>query len=401
MNRRTKKCNGRSNTGPFTAHGKAGKPPVFGGPQGRVARIVRSRKAFTLPELMVTLVVSGLLVSGIVSGYMVQKRSYEDEASLIDMQMNGRLATDRVAEVIRNAGLGCKDNFPPKEIQEVEGVFANYGEVFSVEDRVDRPDRLTVVSGLRPRTRVETVGADHVVLEDIDNLNGVPHFDVDKNRYIFFSPQADNQFLEALSVDEVTRQVTLSPPCATTGNEFCSIREGDTVFRVNAYTITVDESGGTANTAFDVDGDGNDAIDSDNDCFGPLCEEVPDLYIYNNTVDLIRDSDVAAAGEANVRTAEVAEGVEDIQFQFGWDDDESGEIDPDEFVDAPPQDKVDEIRAVRVFLLVRTLQREPEPVKECEDMAGQYTLANHTFTVDCHYHRQLFEETVMVRNMNL
>ncbi len=88
----------------------------------RAARIVCSTKAFSLPELMITLLVSGILVIGMVGGYMVQKRSYEDEASMIDMQMNGRIAMDRAAEVVRNAGLGCVDNFPPKDNQTVQSL---------------------------------------------------------------------------------------------------------------------------------------------------------------------------------------------------------------------------------------------------------------------------------------
>ncbi len=163
----------------------------------RAARIVCSTKAFSLPELMITLVVSGLLVTGIVGGYVVQKRSYEDEAGLIDMQMNGRLAMDRAAEVVRNAGLGCMDNFPPKDNQILQGAFNNYTQVFTVQDRNDGPDVLTVVSGLRRRTVVEAVGSDHVVLEDIKNPNDVNFFDLDKNRYIFFSPQGENQFLRS------------------------------------------------------------------------------------------------------------------------------------------------------------------------------------------------------------
>jgi prepilin-type N-terminal cleavage/methylation domain-containing protein len=352
------------------------------------ARIVRSRKAFSLPELLVTLVVSGLLVGGIVSGYMVQKKTYEDEADLIDMQMNGRLAMNRVAEVIRSAGLGCKDNF--QETDKVEGAFTDYTEVFTVLDRNDGPDRLTVVTGLRSRTRVETVGADHVILEEIENPNGVPYFDVDKNRYIFFSPQADNQYLEALAVDDVAREVRLSHPCTTTGNDFCSIRQGDNVFRVNAYTITVDET--TSGVVYDVDGDGSD-IDYDGD-------GTPDLYIYSNANDLIPDPDIAGVGQVNVSTAEVAEGIDDIQFQYGWDDDDSGEIEPDEFVDNPPLDRLDEVRAVRVFILVRTLSDNPN----YQDPNTAYTLANHTINLsadDRRYHRQVFEETVMVRNLNL
>jgi hypothetical protein len=257
-----------------------------------------------------------------------------------------------------------------------------------VVPRDNGPDVLTVVSGLRRRTEVETVGADHVVLAEIENPNGVPYFNVDKNRYIFFSPQGDNQYIQVLAVDEITREVRLSAPCATLGNEFCSIRQGDNVFRVNAFTITLDESRGTV---YDVDWDGSN-LDSDVDA-------VPDLYIYRNASDLIPDSDIAGAGQSNVSTAEVAEGIEDLQFRFGWDANENGEIEDVEFVDDPTGNE-EEVRAVRVYLLSRSLSPNPNYT----DTRTAYTLANHTINLnadDRHYHRQLFEETVMVRNMNL
>jgi hypothetical protein len=354
----------------------------------QATKILRSTEAFSLTELMVTLVVSGLLVTGIAGGYLVQKRSYEDEASLIDMQLNGRLATDRVAEIIRNAGLGCKDNFPPTKNDTLQGVFQNYTEVFTVKDRNDGPDVLTVVSGLRRRTVVETVGPDHVVLQEIENPNGVAFFDLDKSRYIFFSPQGSNEYLEVLSVDEMSRQVRLSAPCTTTTNEFCSIKEGDNVFRVNAYTMTLDQNGGEI---IDVDGDGSVA-DRDGDL-------VPDLYIYSNTRDLIPDHDVTGFGQANISSAEVAQGIEALQFRFGWDANENGEIEDVEFVDDPTGNEGD-VRAVRVFLLSRTLTPEPNYT----DPNASYTLGNHTLTLNTDerkYHRQLFVETVMVRNLNL
>lgn len=367
----------------------------------QAARILRSTKAFSLVELMVTLVVSGLLVTGIVSGYVVQKRSYEDESGMIDMQMNGRLAMNRVAEVIRNAGLGCMDNFPPKNNEEIVGAFAEYKRVFTVEDNNNRPDVLTVVSGRRSRTVVESLGADHVVLEEIENPNGVPFFDLDKNRYIFFSPQGENQFLEVLGVDPSTRVVKLSAPCTTLDNEFCSIREGDNVFRVNAFTIALDQNG-SGSVYLDVDQDGVD-VDGDGD-------GVPDLYIYSNTSDLIPDLDAASAGQVNVSTAEAAEGIEALQFRFGWDMDGDGEIylddenqDADEFVNDPTGNE-DDIRAVRIYLLARSLLPDPNYAKNNPDESKTYTLANYNLTVSgdlLRYHRQLFVETVMVRNLNL
>ena len=270
----------------------------------------------------------------------------------------------------------------------LQGTFHNYTHVFTVRDRSDGPDVLTVVSGLRPRTKVETLAADHVVVEEIKNPNNVPFFDLDKNRYIFFSPQGGNEFLEVLGVDEVTRELRLSAPCTTTDNEFCSIREGDDVFRVNAYTITLDQNGAEI---IDVDDDGT-VVDRDGD-------STPDLYIYSNTRDLIPDIEVAATGEANVSSAEVAEGIEALQFRFGWDADEDGEIGDAEFVDDPTGNE-DRVRAVRIYLLSRTLSADPNYT----DPNSTYTLANQPVTLntdDRHYHRQLFVETVMVRNMNL
>lgn len=371
-----------------TAPDKARKTLPYQGDGSRAVSLVRSKKGFSLAELMVTLVVSGLLVSGIVSGYMVQKRTYEDEAVLIDMQMNGRLAMDRVSEILRSAGLGCKDNFPPQDNQVLEGVFNNYNRVFTAVDRNDGPDVLTVVSGQRRRTRVESVAADHVVLEEMMNPNGVPYFDLDKNRYIFFSPQGENQYLQVLAADGVTRQVSLSAPCTTIDSDFCTIRQGDNVFRVNAYTISLDQNGAEI---IDVDGDGTVA-DRDGDF-------VPDLYIYSNTMDLVADTDAASTGQANVSSAEVAEGIEALQFRFGWDANDSGEIEDAEFVDDPTGNE-DEVRAVRVYLLSRSLSSSPGYT----DPNTEYSLANYTRTLNSderHYHRQLFVETVMVRNMNL
>jgi prepilin-type N-terminal cleavage/methylation domain-containing protein len=362
--------------------------PFQGFPVSRALRKARSARGFSLPELMITLVVSGLLVTGIVGGYLVQKRSYEDEASMIDMQMSGRLAMDRIAEIVRTAGLGSKDNFPPKDNQTLEGAFNDYATFFTAQDRIDGPDVLTVVTGLRRRTVVESIGADYVVLEEIRNPNNVGFFDLDKNRYIFFSPQGENQFLEVLAVDEATRELRLSSPCTMLDDQFCSIRAGDSVFRVNAYTIAIDQNGGEI---IDVDGDGT-VVDRDGD-------SIPDLYIYSNTKDLVPDSDLAGPGEANVSSAEVAEGIEALQFRFGWDVNENGEIEDAEFVDDPTGNE-DRVRAVRIFLLARTLTADPNYT----DPNPTYTLANHTITLDADsskYHRQMFVETVMVRNMNL
>lgn len=330
------------------------------------------RGGFSLTELLVALVVSGVLVVGIAGGYVVQKRTYEDEANLRDLQMNGRLALDQIARVVRNAGLGCTENFPPHGTDTLQGAFRTVSRVFTAENHTDGPDRLTVVTGLASRTRIQSRAEGTIFL--LASING---FDLTTGRYIFIAPSDNNRFQEIQAINDLN--VTLS----SSRSAFA----GDKVFRVNAYTIMLDQA--DRDTPLDVDGDG-DTDDGDGD-------GIPDLAIFDNTMDL-----------ADERLVQVAEGIEDLQFRYGWDANEDGVISDAEYVDDPAGNE-ERIRAVRIFLLVRGLQ----PDRHFTDPNGSYTIADHTIDLDTndgngidsdfdhHYHRQVFVETVMVRNLNL
>ncbi len=330
------------------------------------------RGGFSLTELLVALVVAGVLVVGVVGGYVVQKGTYESEANLRDLQMNGRLALDQIARVVRNAGLGCRENFPPHGTDTLQGAFRTVSRVFTAQNRADGPDTLTVVSGLASRARVQTSTEGATF-----RLSSVDGFGLTTGRYIFIAPWENNRFQEVLAISGLDVTVSSSRP----------VFAGDKVFRVNAYTITLDQE--DRNTPLDVDGDG-DTDDSDGD-------GVPDLVIFDNIANL-----------ADETLAETAEGIEDLQFQYGWDADEDGVISDAEYVDDPTGNE-ERVRAVRIFLLVRGLR----PDRHFTDASGSYTIADHTINLDTndgngidsdfdhHFHRQLFVETVMVRNQNL
>jgi prepilin-type N-terminal cleavage/methylation domain-containing protein len=334
--------------------------------------LLLKQNGFSLTELLVALVVSGVLIIGVVGGYIVQKGTYEAEASLRDMQLNGRLAMDQVARVIRDAGLGCRDNFSPSGDDVVQGAFRTASAVFSAQNRTDGPDTLTAATGLASRTRVQADASGTVVrLENVDGL------DATTGRYICIAPSDGNRFQEILSLSG--QDVTVSTSS--------TVHAGDKVFQVNVHTITLDQE--SKSTPIDVDGDGS-TDDSDGD-------QIPDLAIDDNLTDLDEEA-----------LTEVAEGIEDIQFQFGWDADENGFIDPAEYVNDPTGNE-EQIRAVRVFILARSVL----PDAHYTDPNPSYTIADHTINLDTndangidsdfdhHYHRQLLIETVMVRNRNL
>jgi prepilin-type N-terminal cleavage/methylation domain-containing protein len=334
--------------------------------------LLLNRGGFTLTELLVALAVSGVLVVGLAAAYTVQKGTYEDEASLRDLQMNGRIAVDQVARVIRNAGLGCRENFPPEGSDTVQGASRNATRIFQAQNATTGPDTLTVVTGLASRTQIQTDSEGSVF-----RLASMDGFDLTTGRYIYVAPFEKNRFLKILAI---------SGPDVTV-SESRSVFAGYKVFRVNLYTITLDQR--DRDTPIDVDGDGSTG-DNDGD-------EIPDLAIFDNAALLTDES-----------LSEVAEGIEDLQFQYGWDANENGTIDPAEFVDDPTGNE-ERIQAVRIFLLARSLLPDPH----FKDDTGTYTIADRTILLDTndangidsdfdhHFHRQLFVETVMVRNRNL
>ena len=365
-----------------------------------------NKDGFSLTELLVALVVSGVLIIGVVGGYIVQEGSYEAEANLRDMQLNGSLAMDQVARVIRDAGLGCRDNFPPYGSDVLQGAFRAASAVFAAQNRTDGPDTLTVATGLASRTRVQADASSTVVqLENVDGFRLPPDDDPpgvcpDKTTgryYIYIAPSDGNLFQEILSVSG--QDVTVSTSS--------TVHAGDKVFRVNVYTITLDQK--SKSTPIDVDGDGStDDSDDDrrtDDCVRSCDDDphscIPDLAIFDNLADLGKEA-----------LTEVAEGIEDIQFQYGWDADENGWIDPAEYVNDPIGNE-DRIRAVRIFILARSVLPDAHYIDLDPDPNPSYTIADHTINLDTndangidsdfdhHYHRQLLVETVMVRNGNL
>jgi hypothetical protein len=264
----------------------------------------------------------------------------------------------------------------------LQGAFRAASAVFAAQNRTDGPDTLTVATGLASRTRVQGNVSDSsdIQLESVDGL------DLTTGRYIYIAPWEQNRFQEILGLNG--QVVTLS--------DARTVFDDDKVFQVSARTITLDQE--SKSTPIDVDGDGS-TVDSDGSTVDG--DQIPDLTIFDNQTDL-----------ADEGTTEVAEGIEDIQFRFGWDANGNGVIDDSpmysEYVDNPPANE-EQIRAVRVFILARSVL----PDADYTDPNPSYTIADHAFALDTndangidsdfdhHYHRHLLVETVMVRNRNL
>lgn len=90
----------------------------------------------------------------------------------------------------------------------------------------------------------------------------------------------------------------------------------------------------------------------------------------------------------------IAQGVEDLQLEFGLDTDEDGSANV--YVAAPTAVDLARLVSIRVYLLMRTVQQD---VGYRDDRT--YTFSNRpAYVPGDRFHRRLYTTTVMVRNMN-
>lgn len=358
-------------------------------PLGRPRCPSLCQAGFSLTELLVALVAALVLIVAVASGYVVNKRSYEEEVWVRDMQMNALVAMDRVKDLVMNAGVGCKENFPPLGGDTLQCSFPirDASRVLTISNSTDGPDTLTVVTGLKPVTfatcpcQSESPPCQYCQGTAID-VGDARLFDTGTSRYLFLAPSDRNRY--SIVTDVTGSRITLSDPVKWNDNAG--------VFRVNAYTITLDQT--PDGSAIDVDGDGStDDGDGTAEKAAYNGRSIPDLYVCDNTRDLAHEAD-----------CKVAQGIEDIQFQYGWDADGDGVIEDAEFLDAPALSDEEAIRSVRIWILARTLSSDPG----FTDENTSYTLADHTIDLTAnpdpgarHYHRYLLVETVLIRNRNL
>ncbi|HDS16189.1 MAG TPA: prepilin-type N-terminal cleavage/methylation domain-containing protein [Proteobacteria bacterium] len=335
-------------------------------------------RGFTLVELMVVLVILGIVSIGAMTSITGQNKVYHSEEDLIDMQMNARIAMERICNLLRMAGANCKDSFGN---QLTSGHLATYDNsppiyddgsdndelnaMFVIDNQTSPiPDQLTLAGAVRYAGKITAISATQITLDTADHkLGGTA-----AKSYIAISPSHNNVYrtisaaagnlltltssLDPQEVSEISNAINCIDPLTGTPKPIDVM-----VYQVQAFTIR----------------------------------------LVNNS---LRIDDHVSASSTQL---DVAENIQDLQFQYGIDTGSDGLI--DSWVDDPAD--ISRIRAVRVFLLARTGKIDKEYIdRRTYDLAG-VTVGPFTGTdagnLDTHrsVHRYLLETTITIRNLNL
>ncbi len=341
---------------------------------------------------MVVLAILGVVMVGVLSLITSQNNAYHSEEAVIDLQMNGRLAISQISRYIRMGGFGCYGNINDNPLEvykdgtdtiELEAVITaeDGGTQTELTDPDDaKPDKLTVVTAARKVGIVDDGDGTSnesfpsistiPIIDPADDINDLLNPDVKKGkRYVFIAPCENTNFLTLNAVSSDPATITLTKPIR--------VDEGAEIYVVKAYTFSI-------------------KYPSE---YGSPKPPGPNLVVNENTGGSRQD---------------LAENIENIQFQYGLDPDGSGSENPlhfdptnkDHWKNNPTSSEAKNIKAVRIYVLARSAHEE-HPDKYTDRKT--YKINDPTASVDHpvivgpfndHYHRFLLRTTVSIRNLN-
>ena len=309
----------------------------------------RRCSGLTLIELMVAMLLSLVLMGGVLTLFASSKTTFRLQSGLATVQENGRHALYMLVRDIRGAGFsGCA------------GIETNQGKM-NAEPAPEDLDSLTGKDVLFGMDNVDANAADAAG----NKYNAVPGTDLLRVR-----GAADSGI--SLLADEVPVNANIQ---LTTATQF--FKEGDVLVLSDCETTdffratNVSQSGGKTTIAHSSTGNKTPFLSKPygKDAF---------LYAFRSNTYFIRDTGRTNAVGDPIRALyrrniefdptlnndeELVDGVEDMQVTYGVDGDGNGFV--DQFVDAPAatSDDWEKVRAVRVSLLVSSVDNaHSEPV---------------------------------------
>jgi type IV pilus assembly protein PilW len=343
--------------------------------------LIRRAAGFTLVELMVALAISLLLLAGVVAIFSSSRVSYESTDQLSRIQETGRFALDLMSRHVRASGFsGCsrQPNYVSSVVSDAASVQWNFlgGPVqgFDADGSSWTPALGDAVPGAAANAPGSlTPGSDVLVVRG-------PRLGV--RPAVLTIPMAGAT--DVLTVDSTTNfednEVVMAYSC-----------EGQSVF------VAV-KAGNTLTHDTDAPAPGN-ASDSTNFPFRANAEVVPvETVVYyvgksSGGVDVPDDTTSLWRRRAEQGAEELVQGVEQMQVEYGIDTTMDRIV--DNYVDASAVTNWDQVVALRIALLIRSVQEYGT-----DRDTRSYTLFDNDPVPAANDRRQreIFTTTVSIRN---
>ena len=317
------------------------------------------QKGFTLVELMVSLLLGLFLVGGVMSLFVSSNRSFKLDENIARMQNQGRYAIQELERDLRMAGYMAEPMHPASIGFEAGlavvtdcGIAGQVNWILNLADAgTDEINTLTGVdnaTGATANAAYSCIAASEIIANT--DVVGIKRF---TGNSATGALTANTVYLQSNGLEGIIYQEPLATPLAGVVTDW--------EYRPRIYYIRP-----FANTA----GDG----------IPTLCRKI---LTYNAAID--------------IDTECIAEGIEDLQLEYGLDVDGDGNV--DRYLSNPTLTEMQRVVSARVFLLARTTDPDPGYTD-----ARTYSISNalggaQPVAPNDQYHRRVFSVTVTMFNM--
>jgi prepilin-type N-terminal cleavage/methylation domain-containing protein len=311
------------------------------------------QRGFTMVELMISMVLGLLLTGALVTMLAEARQSFREDGEFASMQDEARYAVRELSNDLRMAGFVTSLLMP-------DNISLDPGADVGV-DCADSGGTSWALTLQDPLTGEDTF------LMALDNVTGAAAVDE-------FSCLTASQIVPGTDIVAIKRAAGNPTTAVSTGD--MAIRSNGTVGSMFVEPITTPVTGTVEDWLF-----------------------TPTIYFIRNFSNTAGDGIpslcrmiMESGTPPNMVTECIAEGVEDLQLEYGVDSNGDGSINA--YITDPTQAELERTISVRFFLLSRTANLDVNTVD-----TKTYQLSNaDDYTPNDNFHRRVFSSTVSVPN---
>jgi prepilin-type N-terminal cleavage/methylation domain-containing protein len=211
----------------------------------------RGAAGFSLPELLVVLVLVGIVAASIGSVFASQSRAYRREDQNAALDENLRVATGTITDVLRNAGCGT----PPHSLSVwMPWVSGFTDDPVAAIDGGDNPDRLSVAACTPTLAKVGShaaAGATTLTLVSMFSDTAVDDLFNDADKSLIWIDHRQHAQVTAVSGDTIT--IDTDPTTPGSQGLWSAQLVGTPITRVDVFSFSVATDSDTGRSRLELD----------------------------------------------------------------------------------------------------------------------------------------------------
>ena len=307
-----------------------------------ISKTRQKQSGYTLVEIMVAMVITLIVMGGVYNTLTTETVNTEKEQMLIDMQMNARVILDRIARDIRAAGFeGCGGTLAANTL-------SNNGANDYLQTYTDTGTTLPILSTMKTGAGIQYLGMPFAYVND-DSVT---------NNYRDGTDVLTLRYLSGETRLSTAMALTTTDPIVLESNSF---NNGDilVISDCEHYSIfqktNSDDTLSVAHLDCDscVNDSNDDSLNTDSD-LSHAYETTAKVYkLKINTYFCDIDPDTLELS-VNDTQFDIADNVEDLQFQYLYDTDNDNDLTDENWADTVTTGDTSDVAAIRIFILVRS-----------------------------------------------